>query len=47
MNIAYILLVPHGRSSWTDDQNFYIMPHGDGETFYLSKCTELLNLDEQ
>ena len=46
MNIACFLLVPHGVA-WTDDQNFYIMPHGDGETFYLSKCTELLNLDEQ
>jgi hypothetical protein len=46
MNIACFLLVPHGVA-WTDDQNFYIMPHGDGETFCLSKCTELLNLDEQ
>jgi uncharacterized surface protein with fasciclin (FAS1) repeats len=46
MNIAYILLVPHG-TSWTDEQNFYIAPHGDGETITMSKCTELLNLDEQ
>jgi len=43
MNIAYILLVPHG-ASWTDDENFYIEPHGDGETFTMSKCTDIMNL---
>lgn len=46
MNIAYILLVPHG-ASWTDDDYFYIEPHGDGETTKMSKCKELLNLEEQ
>jgi len=44
MNIAYILLVPHG-ASWTDDENFYIEPHGDGETFTMSKCTDIMNLE--
>ena len=43
MNIAYILLVPHG-TSWTDDENFYIEPHGDGETFTMSKGTDIMNL---
>ena len=46
MNIAYIMLLPHG-TSWADDEYFYIMPHGDGETIKMSKCTELLNLEEQ
>lgn len=45
MNIAYLLLVPHG-ASWTDDENFYIQPHGDGETFTMSKCTDLI-IEEQ
>lgn len=49
MNIAYILLVPHG-ASWTDDENFYIEPHGDGETFTMSKYPDTddnMNLEEQ
>lgn len=43
MNIAYILLVPHG-ASWVDEENFYVRPHGeaDGETFTMSKCTDLI-----
>lgn len=51
MNIAYILLVPHGtdddRVAWTDDDYFYIKPHGDNETFKMSKGTDLLKTDEQ
>jgi len=46
MYIAYILLVPHG-TSFADDQNFYIMPHGDGETFYVSKCNTTTNPEEE
>lgn len=46
MNIAYILLVPHG-SSWMDEDNFYISPHGDGETFTLSKCKDINNFEEE
>ena len=46
MNIAYVLLIPHG-ASWTDDDYFYFEPHGDGETIRMSKCKELLILDEQ
>ncbi len=45
MNIAYILLVPHGIS-WTDEQNFYIKPHGDEEEFVMSKCTDI-NKEEE
>jgi hypothetical protein len=46
MNIAYILLVPHG-ASWMDDDNFYIAPHGDGETITMSKGKEINNLEEE
>jgi uncharacterized surface protein with fasciclin (FAS1) repeats len=46
MYIAYILLVPHGMS-WTDDQYFYMMPHGDGEVVYLSKCNPVKPEEEQ
>lgn len=45
MNIAYVLLVPHGIS-WTDDDNFYIEPHGDGETFTMSKGREITSVEE-
>lgn len=34
MRIAYVLLVPHGISH-VDEENFYITPHGDGETFVM------------
>lgn len=52
MNIAYILLVPHVMvdnehyASWTDDENFYVIPHGDDEKFTMSKCTDLI-IEEQ
>lgn len=44
LGIAYLLLVPHG-ASWTDDQNFYLAPHGDGEEFIMSKCKDI-NLEQ-
>ena len=46
MYISSILLVPHG-ASWMDEQNFYIMPHGDGETYYVSKCNPTNPEEEQ
>ena len=46
MYISSILLVPHG-ASWMDEQNFYITPHGDGETYYVSKCNPTNPEEEQ
>ena len=46
MYISSVLLVPHG-TSWTDEENFYITPHGDGETYYLSKCNPTNPEEEQ
>ena len=46
MNINCVLVIPHGISV-TDENAFYIMPHGDGEVFYISKGTDINNLEEE
>ena len=48
MNIAYIMLVPHGISRM-DEDNFYITPHGeaDGQEFTMSKGKVIINLEEE